>query len=203
MVWHVAVVAAVVLGVNVLPAFGPPTWSLLVFFRLHWHVDPVVLVAVGALSAACGRLLLAHGTRLLRERLPPRRVESLTVVAERLTQHRGRAVLGLALFAVSPIPSAQLFEAAGLLGVALLPLTAAFFVGRVVSYSLYVGAATLAEDNVGDILRSAVTSPWGVAVQVAFIAGLVVLARVDWAARFGKRSQPARPEGPPTAAPRA
>ena len=186
MLWHGVVVATVIVGVNVLPAFAPPTWSLLVFFRLHWHLNPVLLVAVGAVSAASGRLLLAVATRRLRDRLPPRRVESLTVAAQRLSEHRGRAVLGLALFAVSPLPSAQLFEAAGLLGVALLPLTAAFFVGRVVSYSIYVGAATLAEKSVGDILRSAVTSPWGIAVQVAMIIGLVLLARVDWGARLSR-----------------
>jgi hypothetical protein len=29
--------AGVVFGVNLLPAFGPPTWSLLVFFRLQSH----------------------------------------------------------------------------------------------------------------------------------------------------------------------
>ena len=36
-----------VLGVNLLPAFGPPTWSLLVYARLRWHLDPVALVLLG------------------------------------------------------------------------------------------------------------------------------------------------------------
>ena len=27
--------AVVVLGVNLLPAFGPPTWAVLVLFHLH------------------------------------------------------------------------------------------------------------------------------------------------------------------------
>ena len=41
-------VAGVVLGINLLPAFGPPTWVALVFFRLHEHVALVPLVVVGA-----------------------------------------------------------------------------------------------------------------------------------------------------------
>jgi hypothetical protein len=49
--------------------------------------------------------------------------------------------------------------------VPLLPLTAAFFAGRLVSYSAYVGAA----------------------LQVAMLAGLVLLVRVDWAARLTDR----------------
>ncbi|MCW2691467.1 MAG: hypothetical protein JWM67_71, partial [Mycobacterium sp.] len=31
------VLLAVVFGVNLLPAFGPPTWAVLVFFRLDQH----------------------------------------------------------------------------------------------------------------------------------------------------------------------
>jgi len=40
---------------------------------------------------------------------------------------------------------AQLFEAAGLIGMTLLPLTTAFFAGRLVSYALYVGSALAAK----------------------------------------------------------
>ncbi len=40
------IVAAVVLGVNLLPAFGPPTWAILVFYRLNMHLPVVGLVLV-------------------------------------------------------------------------------------------------------------------------------------------------------------
>jgi hypothetical protein len=42
--------AGVVFGVNLLPAFGPPTWSGLVFFRLQSNVPAVPLVLIGALA---------------------------------------------------------------------------------------------------------------------------------------------------------
>lgn len=58
-----------------------------------------------------------------------------------LVGDRRRAAAGLGLFALSPLPSAQLFVAAGLLRVRLVPLTLAFFSGRLISYSLYVGGA--------------------------------------------------------------
>jgi len=138
---QLALVAIIAFGINLLPAFGPPTWALLVFLELQWDVNSVGLVLAGAVGAATGRFVLATTFRHFRYRLSPARRESLGVVAERLTEHRGRAVAGLALFAVSPLPSAQLFEAAGLLAVPLVPLTVAFFVGRVVSYSLYVAIA--------------------------------------------------------------
>ena len=54
------VVAAVVLGINLLPAFAPPTWSLLLVFSLHGRYNLVLLVAIGALAAASGRYALAE-----------------------------------------------------------------------------------------------------------------------------------------------
>jgi uncharacterized membrane protein YdjX (TVP38/TMEM64 family) len=80
------------------------------------------------------------------------------------------------------VPSAQLFEAAGLTGVRLLPFTLAFFCGRLVSYSIYATGAHVARaSSLTDTFREALTSPWGIALQVAMLAGLVALAKVDWA----------------------
>lgn len=175
-------VALAVLGLNLLPAFGPPTWAILVLFNLHGDYSTPVLVVVGALAAAAGRLVLALATRGLREHLPPRYRKNLEAAGEALTRRRGRAVAGLALFAVSPVPSAQLFEAAGLLRTArLVPLTAAFFAGRIVSYALYVGGSgVLKNTDTGHVLLSSLTSPWGVTLQVVMVLALVLLARVDW-----------------------
>ena len=121
--------------------------------------------------------------------LLPARLESLAAARELLAGDRRRAAGGLALFALSPVPSAQLFVAAGLLAVPLLPLTAAFFAGRLVSYSLYVGGATLAADRLGDTFTDVFTSPAGIALQVAMLAGLVALLRVDWRAVLQKRQR--------------
>jgi hypothetical protein len=68
--------------------------------------------------------------------------------------------------------------------VPLLPLTAVFFAGRLVSYSLYVAGASAAKGSLGDVLTDAIGSPIGIALQVVFLAGLVLLLRVDWAAKL-------------------
>jgi hypothetical protein len=198
-----AAVLACVFAVNLLPAFGPPTWAVLVFFRLNTDVDTVPLVVGGALAAAGGRLLLAQGSRRLRGRFSERRRQSLAAVGERLAGARSRAAAGLGLFALSPVPSAQLFVAAGLLTVPLVPLTAAFFAGRLVSYSLYVTGASLARDTVGDVLARPFASPVAVALQVAMLAGLVALVRIDWPgllARHDRRGRRGRRPTSPHAA---
>jgi membrane protein YqaA with SNARE-associated domain len=173
-------VAAVVFGVNLLPAFGPPTWAVLVLFRLNSHIPAIPLVLVGAVSAAAGRLLLATLSRHFRSLLSDKRRANLEAARELFAGNRAKGLAALALFALSPIPSAQLFIAAGLLDIALIPLTAAFFAGRLVSYSIYVSAASLADRHFGDLLRNSLTSPLGVALQVLMLAALVGLVRVDW-----------------------
>ena len=178
-----------VFAVNLLPAFGPPTWAVLVWFTLEFDLPAVPLVLGGALAAASGRLLLAKGTRHFRRRMSARRLESLEAAEEQLTGSRGKALAGLGLFALSPLPSAQLFEAAGLLKVRLLPLTAAFFSGRLVSYSLYVGGATLADESLDGLLSRSLGSPLGVALNLAMLAALVALVRVDWSARLPRRGR--------------
>lgn len=107
----------VVFGANLLPAFGPPTWSLLVFFRLQSHIPAMPLVLIGALSAASGRMVLALASGRLRDHLPAGRIEHLQAARAALAGGRKRALAGLGLFALSPLPSSQLFIAAGLVAV--------------------------------------------------------------------------------------
>lgn len=177
---HYVVLFAIVFGVNLLPAFGPPTWTLLVFARVTWHLEPVAIVLVGAVAAMSGRYLLAIGTRRFRGRLSDKRRANLQAADDLLFARKGRAWAILAVFVVSPLPSAQLFVAAGLLDVALVPLTLAFFVGRLVSYTFYVTLATLADHQLGGVLRNALGSWWSIALQVALLAAAAALPLVDW-----------------------
>jgi uncharacterized membrane protein YdjX (TVP38/TMEM64 family) len=178
-----------VFAVNLLPAFGPPTWAVLVFFKLRYDLPVVPMVIGGALCAASGRLLLAQASRHLRRRLSAERREHLSAAADALTGDRRRSVGALGLFALSPVPSAQLFVAAGLLDLRLLRLTGAFFAGRLVSYAIYVSGAAFARESLGDVLGDAFASPIGIALQLAMLLGIVVLLRIDWASRLARRRQ--------------
>src|SRR3954463_3010226 len=179
---------AIVFGVNLLPAFGPPTWSIIVVYGLSTKLNLPVVIGLSAIAAASGRLLLAHGCRLLRHHIPAKMKRNLEAAGRALEKKRSRSALGMGLFALSPLPSAQLFEAAGLANMRLLPLTAAFLAGRLVSYSVYAFTAKgIAEKSGnGDTIRHALTSPTGIALQVGMILLLVLLAQVDWAKHFGK-----------------
>jgi membrane protein YqaA with SNARE-associated domain len=177
---------AIVLGVNLMPAFGPPTWSVIMLYGLSSGLPLVPLVLTAALAAALGRFLLACAFRLLASRIAGRTRRNLEAARAALERNRRHALLALGLFALSPVPSAQLFEAAGLARMPLLGFTAAFFVGRTISYSIYAATAKgIAESSLGDSFRHALTSPWGIAVQLLMLALLVAFTQIDWAKRLG------------------
>ena len=172
---QLAVVLGIVFAINLLPAFGPPTWAILVFFSLDFDLPAVPLILGGALAAASGRFLLANGARRLRPRFSAQRRERLDRAEAALSADRSRTTAGLGLFALSPVPSGQLFVAAGLMTVPLLPLTAAFFAGRLVSYSIYLTVASVAERSLGGIVTDALTSPVGIGLQLAMLLALAIL----------------------------
>jgi membrane protein YqaA with SNARE-associated domain len=174
------VLFAIVFGVNLLPAFGPPTWAVLVFTRLHWHLNPFALVLLGALAAISGRYLLARGARHFKGRMPARMKDNLEAARTLIERKRLGAIALFGLFVVSPIPSAQLFLAAGLLDLPLGPLSLAFFLGRLVSYSIYVSVATLADKQFGNVVGQIFGSPWSIALQVVLLVATCLLPLVNW-----------------------
>ena len=178
---------AIVFGINLLPAFGPPTWAVLVFTRLHWHLNPITLVLIGAVAAMSGRYLLARGARHFKGRMPQRMKSNLQDAQTLIERKKVGAVALFALFVVSPLPSAQLFLAAGLLDLPLGLLTLAFFFGRLISYSIYVSVATLADKQLGNVIGQIFGSPWSIALQIVLLVAVCFLPFVNWR-RFLDRS---------------
>ena len=177
---------AIVLGVNLLPAFGPPTWSIIVLYGINSKMPLPALVLTGASAAAIGRFALAHAARLLRGHLPTTMARNVAAAGRLLQKRRRHTLLALGLFALSPLPSAQLFEAAGLAGVRLVQFTAAFFAGRLVSYTIYaLGAKGVEKTTLGKEFEHSLTSPGGIALQLVMLLALIGLTLVDWDKRFG------------------
>lgn len=175
----------IVLGVNLMPAFGPPTWSIIVIYGLDTKLPVPAIVLTGAVAAATGRYLLAHAFRILGGHVPEKVKRNVAALGKAITARKRSAIIGLAVFALSPVPSAQLFEAAGLTRLPLLPFTVAFFVGRTISYAIYaLTAKSVAHSSMGAAFKDAVTSPAGIALQLAMIVLLVGLTQIDWEKRL-------------------
>ncbi len=180
------IAAIAIIALNALPAFAPPTWMALVFFLINYESNPVALVVVGVVSATAGRFFLAWYFRKFAHLVPTKFSKNMEYAGHYFTDHSTRRYALFALFFFSPLSSAQLFEAAGLMKtIKLKPLLLAFAAGRTVTYSTYVtGAAVLAATNFGEVLVSQLKSPWAIALQIAMIAGLIALGSIDWKKRL-------------------
>lgn len=177
------------MAINLLPAFGPPTWSIIVLFGISTQMPVPAIIVTGALAAASGRYALALAFRLLAKRVSERTRRNLAAARAALERNKRGGLLALGLFALSPLPSAQLFEAAGLARVRLAGFTLAFFGGRIVSYSIYAYTAKgLQKTSVGAAFRDSFTSPLSIALQVLMIGALVALTRIDWAKRLAVKT---------------
>ena len=178
---HYLILAGLVFGINLLPAFAPPTWVILVFYKLNTNMNTIAIIALGVMASASGRYLLALGTRSIRGKLKAGYLANLEHLQNRLGKARKSYIFFFLFFALAPIPSAQLFEAAALMGTPLLPITGAFMVGRSISYSLYVfGASTVKTHAMGHLLLDSIKSPIGIAIQIACLIALYLFIKIDW-----------------------
>lgn len=183
------VAAVIIIAMNALPAFAPPTWMALVFFLLEYDLNPAALVIIGVVSATSGRGILAWYFRKFSHLVPTRFSRNMEHAGSYLTSNPSRRYASLALFLISPISSAQLFEAAGMAKtVPLKPLLAVFAAGRTISYSAYVtGATVVAASNIGEVILHDLKSPWAIAAQVAMITAFILFGSIDWKSILEKR----------------
>ena len=107
--------AFIIFLMNALPAFAPPTWSILVFFAIRYELEPALLIPIGVLAASSGRWLLAIYFRKLRDQLPKGWVENMENAGTHFRKSTSHATALFLLFFLSPLSSAQLFEAAGVM----------------------------------------------------------------------------------------
>lgn len=182
---YLVAVAAIIL-LNTLPAFAPPTWMALVFFLVHYDANPIALVILGVISATTGRAILAWYFRKFAHLIPSKFSKNMEYAGKYIESRPDRRYAILALFLISPVSSAQLFEAAGMMkSIKLKPLLVAFAVGRTFSYSTYVtGAVALAATSFGEVLISEIKSPLAIAIQLLMIAGLIALGFIDWKSKL-------------------
>lgn len=175
-------VATVIFVLNALPAFAPPTWSILVFFAIRYELEPALLIPIGVIAASGGRWILAIYFRKLRDQLPKGWVANMENAGTHFRKSTPHATALFVLFFLSPISSAQLFEAAGVIkNQPLRPLIGAFAAGRVLTYSIYVtGAHAISSSNLGDLIREKMTSPSAIAIQILMVLGLVLLGNIKW-----------------------
>ena len=175
----------VVLTLNVIPAFAPPTWMIFSFlgFRFPQYAG-WALALTGALAATLGRSVLARMSRgIVRKHwLSEAARKNVDTVRDELLK-RPRLTFSVFLFyALSPLPSNTVFIAYGLTTMNILRIAVPFFLGRSVSYAFWFSSAAAVSGRLnldgGEALGY--FSTYFVITQAAFLVAVYVFTRIDW-----------------------
>lgn len=171
--------------INVVPAFMPPTWAVLAVFHVTTDVPLLPLTVGGAAASALGRMLLALGAGRLRGVLPESDVENATALGSFVNRHPAWRLLIVFLYCLAPMPSNPIFIAAGIGRVPLLPVTAAFFISRVIADTFWVWTAGAVSHSTAGVFMESLTSLQAIAFQVAALCLVVLVLRLPWARWLG------------------
>ena len=180
-----ATLFVVVLLLNVIPAFAPPTWMAMswVGFNIP-EGNPFVFAVVAASAATIGRLILATFARsLVRGRLMRASDRQNIEVVEAWLKKRKKLTAGaFFVYALSPFPSNYLFIAYGLSGLPLRVIGTAFFAGRTISYSLWAHLGRFASSylDLESPLEGGYLSGYFIGSQLAFLCVVYLLMKLDW-----------------------
>lgn len=164
------------------PALVPPSWAILAFFYIHFQLPLLPLTLGGAVSSTLGRLVLALGARQLGRRfISQQKQENLDHLGVWLNKRPAWQIAGaLFLFAIGPIPSNQVFIAAGLTRTRLTSVAVGFLLGRAVSYTFLAEATKKAVSQIQAIFAQYFHS-WSALIGIAVtIAVIYALLRINW-----------------------
>lgn len=181
------------------PALMPPSWALLAYFYIHFHLPLLPLTLGGAVSSTLGRLVLALGAqRLGRRFMSPQKQQNLDYLGTWLNSRPAWQITGAVfLFAIGPIPSNQVFIAAGLTRTRLFSVAVGFVVGRAVSYTILAEATKKAVSQIQAIFAQYFHS-WSALIGVAVTIGVIyALLRINWIKLLHIPMPVPDPESPP------
>jgi membrane protein YqaA with SNARE-associated domain len=166
----------VVIFVNILPAFAPPTWTFIVFFLNYFDLNIYLVIIIAVIAATIGRYILySYSEWLAGKVFNDWGKENLKFLGESLGKTPKRNFLFVLIYSMTPLSTTALFVAGGLAKVNRVIILTGFALGRMVSYSFLAFTSKVLIDNFGDIFKGStsiekiITSALGLIVLLFFI----------------------------------
>ncbi len=169
-----------VLLVNVIPAFAPPTWAVLVYFLVRHDLWLPGVVLAGVTAATLGRYFLSLYIHAISRRiLTDRQTESIRYLTGRLGKSRMLNFLFVFLYSLTPLSTSALFIAVGIARIHIQVVLAGFFCGRLISYTILSLSAEALAHKVSDFALEGFS--WeGAVTALAALFILLLFTFLDW-----------------------
>jgi hypothetical protein len=185
---------ALIFVINLVPALMPSSWMVMAFFYIQFDLPLLMLTIGGAIVSACGRLVLSRASAWTRRALPAASQRDLDELGAFLDERRHVLAPTAFLYALTPLPTNNLFVAAGLAGVSIAHVVAGFLAARMIADTVFVWTTERVFDDLQDVFEGAYGNWLGIAIQAASLTSIVLLYKLPWARwlrRFLRRATPA------------
>ena len=178
---HYIILGLIVLAMNIVPAFMPPTAIILSIFFVVYHLDFLSVIFLGVIMATIGRLILAALTEsYIQPILPKKEKENMLNLNKIFDLNKYLSFLFIFIFTLSPLPTNQLFIAAGLAKAELSLVAVAFFIGQTINYAFWVNLSQNINNNIEGALISHFSKSEMYAVEFLGFAILYIITRINW-----------------------
>jgi uncharacterized membrane protein YdjX (TVP38/TMEM64 family) len=169
-----------VLCLNVVPFFMPPTWIVLstLFFIFPRQFNPFLLALFGAFASTLGRMVLCRIGVVSRRLIGDERKRSMDRVGQALRSKKYGGFTLTFLYALSPLPSNAYFITMGTMQCHYFSIFLGFWLGRLISYSVTVHIANAAYSSLSGVLESQIQAV--ILVDALAILAMVVFAFINW-----------------------
>ena len=176
--WFLCALVLVFL-INLSPGFMPSTWMVLAFFYIKFDLPLIPLALSGAIVSGFGRLWLAKGSGWVTRTFFKRKEDELRTLGGYLDSRNG--LVGGFVFAYSllPLPTNNLFLAAGMTRINLLWVLAGFWAARLPADLFWIWTTNATFSNLQDVFGKS-ANLWAIGLQAGALLSVVLLYFLPW-----------------------
>ena len=178
--WYYLSVFVAAFLVDLLPFFGPPAWTVMVFFQMKFDLNIWLVLVSGVFGSALGRYTLFLYIPYLSDRyIKVEKNEDLHFIGKKLESKGWKIQAFVLLYTLMPLPTTTLFTAAGIAKIKAIYIVPTFLVGKFISDLIMVFTGDYVANNTANFLNGFLTwkSLSGIALGIIL---LCLLLFIDW-----------------------
>lgn len=165
----------------------PPTWMVLVFFYITFHLSLLPTVIFGAVAATLGRVCLAYLARFyFTPFLSEEGRKNYRAIGKFINKNRKVSIPLILFIGLGPIPSDQAYIAVGMSGANVKQFAVIFFIARLFSYTFWIAGTRRLHYTIEGMMTGKITSYKALVFDFLGLIVLWGLSRIKWTKILGK-----------------
>lgn len=175
------IASIIIIIINVVPAFMPPTWTIVSFFYIKYEASLWLLTLIAAMSSSFGRYLLAKTSEISVPAIFSKETtKNMKFIGSKIKKGKLHSFLVALIWAISPVGSNPLFIAVGFAGTGLYPVLLGFFIGRLLSYFSLAYTVAVVVNNFQNMFTSELFSLKNILLNLVGFSIIFLYLGLDW-----------------------